>query len=115
METTILLDQDENVKNVEQEEKTKFLHHLLNKIGVPIDFWTDEVELSVDQRIKLRTILATYNIDVIDDRDGALEVFIDKEIIATFNKPTYKLKRDYSQLDKNKQLYIEMSYNFTLP
>lgn len=67
-----------------------------------------ENSLSVDERIKLRGILSTYNVQVIDDLDGALQIYVDNEKVASFNKPSYKLKRDLTQLDPRKRLYMEM-------
>ena len=58
--------------------------------------------------MKLKNMLALYSIQILDDRDGTLEVYIENELIARWNKCTYKLKRDYSQLDPHKQLYLEM-------
>lgn len=110
MKATILLNSDDNTKKVENEEQTRFLKNLLEQMGVPInDFWTGDVSLSVDQKIKLRGILATYAIQVIDDLDGFLQVYVEGEKIAEWQKPSYKLKRDLRELDPKKQLYLEMS------
>ena len=61
MKGTVLLNYDENTKQVEEEEKTRFLRGLLEQMGVPInEFWTTDNLLSINQRIKLRGLLATY-------------------------------------------------------
>lgn len=110
MKGTILLDNNENTKQVEEEEKTKFLKNLLDQIGVPTnEFWTDEITLSIEQRIKLRNVLKSYSIQVIDDSDGDLKVYVENKLIGHFHKSTYKLRRDFSQLDHRKQIYIEMN------
>jgi hypothetical protein len=81
-------------------------------MGVPVqDFWTTDTVLSIDQRIKLRSILATYSIQVIDDLDGHMQVYVEKELVGEWFKSTYKLKRDLRQLDPKKQLYMEMIIN----
>ena len=109
MKGTILLNYNENTKQVEEEEKTRFLKTLLEQMGVPItDFWTADTSLSIDQKIKLRGILATYAIQVIDDLDGHMQVYVEGEKVGEWNKSTYKLKRDLRQLDPRKQLYLEM-------
>jgi hypothetical protein len=113
MQGTILLNYNENVKQVEEEEKTRFLRGLLEQMGVPVEeFWTTDTSLSIDQRIKLRNILATYGIQVIDDLDGHMQVYVDKELVGEWFKSTYKLKRDLRELDPKKQLYMEMTINF---
>lgn len=109
MKGTILLNYDDNTKQVEEEEKTRFLKTLFEQMGVPIsDFWTSDDSLTVNQKIKLRGILTTYGIQVIDDLDGHMQVYVEGEKIGEWNKCTYKLKRDLRQLDPRKQLYLEM-------
>ena len=93
MEATILLDHVANTRKVEDEEKSRFLRDILEQMGLPIqDFWTQDGDLSVDQRIRLRTILTTYGIQVIDDLDGHVQIYVDREMVAEWFKPTYKLK-----------------------
>jgi hypothetical protein len=109
MKATILLNHDENTKKVEDEEKTRFLRNILEQMGMPVqEIWTTDAALSVDQRIKLRGILATYSVQVIDDLDGHMQVYVEDEKVAEWNKCTYKLKRDLRQIDPRKQLYLEM-------
>ena len=109
MKATILLNYDENTHKVEEEEKTRFLRNILQMMGVPIDeFWIADGALSIEQRIKLRSILVTYSIQVIDDLDGQMQVYVDNELVAEWHKCTYKLKRDLRQIDPRKQLYLEM-------
>lgn len=112
MKGTILLNHNENTKLVEEEEKTRFLRSILEQMGVPIqDFWVSETSLSVDQRIKLRGILATYGIQIVDDLDGNMQVYVEGERVAEWYKCSYKLKRDLRQIDPRKQLYLEMEIN----
>ena len=115
MNGTILLNYNENTKQVEQEEKLKFLRDLLEQMGVPyleVFGSPENINLSFDQKNKLNNMLMAYNIQVIDDLDGRLKVYVDRQLIAEWNKCQYKLKRDYSQLDYKKQLYLEMEINY---
>jgi hypothetical protein len=113
MKGTVLLNYDENTQKVEEEEKTRFLKGILEQMGVPIqEFWSTDGPLSVNQRIQLRGILATYSIQVIDDLNGQMQIYVDGEKVAEWFKPTYKLKRDLRQLDRKKQMYLEMDVNF---
>lgn len=112
MKATILLNHDENTKKIEEEEKTRFLRGILDQMGVPIqEFWPDDKPLSIEQRIKLRGILITYSVQVIDDLDGTMQIYVDREKVAEWNKCTYKLKKDLRELDPRKQLYLEMEVN----
>jgi hypothetical protein len=113
MHGTILLNKSENTRQVENEEKSRFLRDLLEQIGVPLNgIWEADEELSVERRIRLRNLFATFSIQVIDDLDGNMKVFVDKECIAEWSKPLYKLKRDYSELDPKKQIFLEMAIKF---
>lgn len=109
MKATILLNSSENTHQIEEEEKTRFLRDILEQATVPIqEFWTADGPLSLEQRMRLRGILSTYDIQVIDDLDGNMQIYVGTEKIAEFFKPTYKLRRDLRQLDPRKQLYLEM-------
>lgn len=113
MKGTLLLNYDENTKAVEEEERTRFLHSLLEQMGLPVnEFWTGELNLSVDQRIKLRNILATYSVQVIEDLDGHMQVYVENELVGEWYKCSYKLKKDLRQIDPKKRVYLEMEINY---
>lgn len=116
MKGTILLNYNEDTHKVEEEEKYKFLRLLIGQMGLPIDeFWSNDEPLSIDQKVKLRRILSTFNIQVIDDLDGHMQVFFEGELTGEWNKCKYKLKRDLSQIDPRKQLYLEMEIDYWSP
>jgi hypothetical protein len=109
MKSTILLNYDENTSKVEEEERFRFLKDLLDKMGVPVsEFWKTDTILSSDQKMKLREILAKWQIQVIEDIDGHMQIYVEQELTGEWFKPTYKLKRDLRELDPRKQFYIEM-------
>lgn len=113
MKAQILLNYGDNTKEVEEEEKNRFLRRLFNEMGLLIDFWAEEdLTLNVDQRTKLRKLLLTNNLQVIDDLDGNIKVYLEKDLIGNWEKPTYKLKKDLSQLNYRKQVYVEMSISY---
>jgi hypothetical protein len=113
MKATILLNHTENTKKVEEEEKTRFLRSILEESGLPIhEFWADDGPLSIQQRMQLRGLLTTYGIQVIDDRDGRMQIWMsmdgEKQKVAEWHKCTYRLKMDLSELDPRKRPYLEM-------
>ena len=117
MQGTILLNQSENLHQVEDEEKSRFLRNLLdqmfentNVVEQIAEIWENDILLPF-QKIKIRELLTTYSIQVIDDFDGSLKVFVEGELVGEWLKCKYKLKRDLSRLDRRKQLYLEMSVN----
>ena len=113
MKGTLLLNYNENTKKIEEEERYSFLRNLIEQMGVPIqEFWTTNEPLTIEQKIKLRGILQAYSIQVIDDLDGHMQVFVEKDMVGEWHKPNYKLKKDLSEIDRRKQLYLEMSIEY---
>lgn len=118
MKGTILLSYNENTHQVEEEEKARFLRGILvtcfenTDVSSQIEnIWESEGLLSAAQKVKLRGILATYGIQVIDDFDGHMQIYLENELIAEWYKCTYKLRRDLRVLDPRKRVYLEMEVN----
>lgn len=107
----ILLNKEENTQQVEDEEKSKFIRNMLEQMGLPVDeFWTNsDKQLSVNEKIKLREILNAYNVIIIDSLDGHMQMYVENDLVAEWNKPSYKLKTDLRQINPNKRLYLEMT------
>src|SRR4051812_37270123 len=113
MKNVILLNSDENTKKVEEEEKTRFVRNILESVGLPIEgIWDEDEYLSIENKMKLRSILSTFDIQVIDNYDGELQIFADHQLIAEWKKSEYVLKKDLSQPDPRKKLYLEMHINY---
>lgn len=113
MKGTILLNYNENVRKVEEDERNRFLYCLLEQMGVPVgEFWTIDDALSVAQKMKLRNVLTTYGIQVLDDHDGKLSVYVDSELVGEWDKCTYKLKKNIQELDPRKKMYLEMEIKY---
>ena len=103
---------------MEEEEKARFLRGILeacfenteaaNQIAT---IWTGDGVLPAPQKVKLRGVLATYGLQVIDDLDGHMQVYLENELIAEWFKCTYKLKRDLRVTDPRKRVYLEMQVN----
>ena len=118
MKGTILLNYNENTHQVEDEEKSRFLRGILEQCFQNTDvatqiqtIWSADGPLPASQKVKLRGILATYGIQVIDDLDGHLQIYLENELIAEWLKCTYKLKRDLRVVDPRKRVYLEMEVN----
>jgi hypothetical protein len=114
MKGYILLDWDEDLHKVEEEEKFKFIKQLLQETGAPInEVWSDDhIIPTIDEKIKLRGFLHKYAIQIIDNKDNGVSIYAEKDLIGSWHKPIYKLKRDLSQLDPKKQLFHEMEISF---
>ena len=109
MKSIILLNSNENTSVVEEEEKTRFIRSILASFELPIDdYWDEEGKITIDNKIKLRSLLSTLNIQIIDNSDGEIQVFCDGTVIAKWNKCEYVLRRDLKERDPAKKLYLEM-------
>ena len=118
MKGTILLNYSENTHQVEEEEKARFLRGILEQSFQNTDvaaqiqtIWNTDGPLPAVQKVKLRGILATYGIQVIDDLDGHMQIYLENELIAEWHKCTYKLRRDLRAVDPRKRVYLEMEVN----
>jgi hypothetical protein len=118
MKGTILLNYSEDTRQVEEEEKARFLRGILEACFENTEtasqiqtIWNTEGVLSAPQKVKLRGVLATYGLQVIDDGDGHMQVYLENELIAEWYKCTYKLKRDLRVMDPLKRIYLEMEVN----
>ncbi len=113
MKGIILLNSNENTRLVEEEEKAKFVKNVLEAIGIPVEgLWGEDGGLSPQGTNQLRRTLASFNTIVVEDGDGGLKIHVDKEVVADWKKPTYILKRDLSEIDPKKKLFLEMHTNF---
>ena len=116
MKATLLLNYSENTRQVEEEEKSRFLRNILDQCfedteasNQIAEIWQDEGVLSVQNKIKLRNILAMYHLTVIDDLDGGMKIFLDKELIGEWLKSSYRLRRDAKVTDPKYKIYLEMN------
>ena len=111
MRYTILLKRNENIKNIETLEQSRFIKTILEALEVGIDYESEE-PLSIENKIRMRKALESYGITIIEAPDRNLKIFAERELIAEWKKPTYKMKQDPSQTDPKKKLYMEMNIEF---
>jgi hypothetical protein len=111
MHYTILVDRNENLKQVEAQEQSRFLRMVFDALEIGAEF-DPEKPLTVEDKIKLCRVLNNYSITVIDDLDGGLKIFVERDLIAEWKKPSYKLKQTLSKSGQKKRLHTELSINF---
>jgi|ERR1700733_11037816 len=111
MQYTILISRYENAKEVEAQEQARFVKTILEALEVDVPFNPDE-PFSIEEKIKTRKALSFYNITIIENHGGGLKIFVERELVAEWKKPFYKMKQDNSQIDPKKRLYMEMQVNF---
>ena len=110
MELSFYIDR-EDAGQVENEEKNRWVKEILLNIGIDLsDVWPDD-DITVDQKIKLRKLLAKYDIIILDDGDRGLEIYVDDDVIARWEKPKFALRTDIKQIDPSKRMFLEMTIN----
>jgi|SRR5580698_3016018 hypothetical protein len=116
MKGTILLSHDEDTHRVEEEEKARFIRGFLEQCfeGAPEvaaqinSIWNVDGPLPASQKVKLRGLLTTFGIQIIDNLDGHMQIYLENELQAEWFKCTYKLKKDLRVIDPRKRIYLEM-------
>jgi len=108
-EGKILIDRDQ-AREVESEEKYIFVVSIIDQLGISLgDALPEEPHLfDAECKIELRKILHKFNVSIIDDMDGGLKIYVDKDLVADWKKPIFILKKDLSELQRSKRLYYEM-------
>lgn len=110
VERSILVDID-SLKSVEEEEMNKFVKSILLSMDLPNleEIWPDICLKSAKEKLKLRSVLSKYEIDVISDGDRGVKVFLKDELIAEWFKPNVILKKELQATKKLKdQYYYEL-------
>jgi len=112
MEYTVLLDSSAIVRDIEAEEQTRFVISIVEALEIPFE-WNSNEPFTIFDKVRLRKVLGQYNVAVIDDMEGGVKIFLEREKIAEWKKATYILKEDPLQIDRKKKLYIEMKCSFS--
>lgn len=113
MESIVLLNSSENTRQVEDEEKSRFVRSFLDHFGIKTnDIWDENEQMSLESKIKFRQLLSIYEIEIIGPPGGDLQIYHNNELVGEWKKPQYILKKDISQRDPNKKLYLEMKVNY---
>lgn len=111
MQYTILLSKDADIFEVEEEEKLKFLRAILEMLEVDLNFWKED-SLNKESKLELREKLAQLSIMIENSPRGEMKIYHELKPIAIWYKPYYLFKKDNSQTEYSKRIWIEMSCSF---
>ena len=105
---TVLLETSANTKEIEEQEKARFIRSIIDCLDINIEFDPDKPQTMRD-KIVLRNNLKQFNISIIEDLNGGMQIFVDRDPIAEWKKPKYKLKENTAERDPRKKLFLEMN------
>lgn len=108
MEQVYLINYRSNYKEIEREERYRFLNSILERLGIDKQIEIRDGGLDIAERVKLHQIEEKYDIRVIEEIDGSMDIYCDGEKIGVWEKPRYVLKRDYGEIDRKRAHYVEM-------
>ncbi len=113
MEQVVLCNRGDEKETIE-DLKSFFIRDILEQTGIPLEeVWKDNIiNFSIEEKIKLRSFLKTYDILIIDDSDGGIKIYLDKEIIAEWKKCRFELFIDQYEVDPKKQICVKIFTNY---
>lgn len=107
IERSVYLDR-EDCKLIEDEERNLFVRGILESMGVPLEEVWPDISLTVEQKIKLRSLLGKLEMEIIDDGDRGCKIYHQNTKLAEWFKPRFILREDQGARTLSKKLYYEM-------
>lgn len=113
MELTRLASRD-NYRDVEKEWQYEFIYYVLESIGIPEEilqgcFPEEGMQaFTVFHKIELRKHMNKFAVSIVDDKDGGINIFVERDKVAEWKKCKFTLREDPAEVDPAKRLYIEI-------
>ncbi len=111
MANGIIILQRSEQQEVELREKTNFINGILLRIG----FYESEDDikeiLTMQDLRSLKSLLNNCDIEIIDDCNNGIKIYLENKLIAEWLRPSYVLRSDPNIIDPKKRFYLEMHQN----
>lgn len=109
MQETIYLNREDS-KKVEEEERDLFVRAVLAELELPEldEIWPEDHLSSIEDKVKLRNLLAKYNILILQ-RGRATEIYVEDDMIAIWREPKYRMLTDLKKANPAHKLFYEMT------
>jgi hypothetical protein len=114
--TTILVSREDAKKQVKL-LMYQWCYSVITEIGIEFG---DEIpedgnpdSLTILQQAKMRKTLSDNKIFILDDKDETLEIYVEEELIAKWEKPCYKLHYDRTKINPKERYYVEVEISFS--
>lgn len=108
MKQIFLLKHQTSWQKFEQEEKANFLKVIFEQLDISYGNVFDSP--SQENKLKLKSILDKYKIEILDEDD--FSIFVENELIAKMSKPVYKIKKDLAVKSRKDNLYLEVEIDY---
>jgi hypothetical protein len=99
-----------SISEAVEEERLQFLVFVLDSMGLDLGgCFPDPLNpknIKVEHREKFSEVLDKFNISVLDYKDKTFDVFLEKDKIASWGKHWVELKKDLSEVDPKRRIYI---------
>lgn len=114
MKYSVIANSDpKSIREAVEEERLQFLVFVLDSMGLDLDGCfpdpLDPKNITVDHRSKLAEVLNKFNVSVIDLKDKTFDVYLEKDKIASWKKPWVELKKDPSEIDPKRRIYVSIN------
>ena len=106
-QSSIYIDR-EDAKSTEEEERNTFIRGVLQNIGVPLEDVWPNIQLSIDNKVKLRDLLLKLEVEIINDKDRGYKIYHQDSLLAEWFKPRFILREDKRARTLAKKLFYEM-------
>lgn len=101
-----------SINEAVEEERLQFLVFVLDAMGIDLEGCfpdpLDPKQITVENRTKLSEVLNKFNVSVIDFKDRTFDLYLDKEKIASWGKHWVELKKDFSEIDPKRRIYVNI-------
>lgn len=109
-----------DAREVAEENKYQFIRLVLFNLGIPeeeIEPCLPETskEFNLNHKIYLRNVLKKFDLNVVDDGDGGIKIYLENTKIAEWKKCKFVMKEDLSTIEPSERIYMEVHAEFYLP
>lgn len=109
----VVLANRHDYRKVIEELKYEFTSDIINKLELPEDEVNECLpnnfsDFDVNKKIKLRNLLGKFNVNIIDDKDGGIKIYVENEQIAEWKKCFIRIKQNPAALNISEKVFVEI-------
>lgn len=106
-----------NYREVISELQYEFVVNVISNLGLPEEeleqcFPEEYSKFDVESKIRLRSLLGKFNVQIIDDKDGGLKIYVESEVIAEWKKCFIKIKTNRAAINPEDKMFVEIECEY---